>query len=469
MTLFASDDFNRSNRNLLGDTASDGGTWEQWEAGDATDVNIVSNQCTTGDAGVHYLLHSGLADDDDFTVSCLCDPTGDKARFGLVVHAGLSGSSQKTGYMCWRDTSINKWQMYRFNGDGTSTRIYNDFVTTSLGDVQPALLEFDATVGALVMRFDGSPVTSTIPDATYVGGRAGMVWNGGSGATSGQVPAYFDDWQAETPTATPETPVSKSSTVSHESLQAAQAGAALQFEAKGVVSRVADAQIESLLRVASSMQLQWEAAQEVTGARVAQLEAGTSVANQSQAHLEGLGGLSAGRSVPFESSAAVAAQTLARIESLGFASVVAQAVVPMESRGWVSAASSAGIEVLQRAARAQAAVFESLQGVQSQILVELESLAGVFVDAVGHIEAIGRVSAQHLAQLENLTAVAGEAVLPIEALRTIAAMTGVPIEALQGASVNVVVDVVERVAYFALNVERDAQFADVVAREVTLR
>lgn len=200
MTVFAADDFNRSNRNLLGDTASDGGTWEQWEAGDTTDIKIVSNQATTGDSGTHYLLHSGVADDDDITVSCTCDPTGDKARFGHVAHAGLSGTNQRQGYVAWRDTSVERWQMYRFNGDGTSTRIYNS-APGAFGDVAPALLEFDATVGALVLKFDGSPVTSTIADSTYVGGKAGMAWNGGSGATSGQVPAYFDDWQAETPVA----------------------------------------------------------------------------------------------------------------------------------------------------------------------------------------------------------------------------------------------------------------------------
>lgn len=200
MTIIAADDFNRSDRNLLSDTASDGGTWEQWESGDTTDIKIVSNQCTTGDNLTHYLIHSGVADDNDMTVTCTCDPTGDKARYGLVVHAGLSGTSQKTGYIAWRDTSVNRWQMYRVNGDGTSTRIYNSAVTT-VGDAAPGTLEFDGTVGALVLSFAGSAVTSTVADSTYTAGKAGMAWGGGSGATSGQVPAYFDDWQAETPVA----------------------------------------------------------------------------------------------------------------------------------------------------------------------------------------------------------------------------------------------------------------------------
>lgn len=179
MAVFAEDDFDRSNRSLSGDTASDGGTWGSFGGGIGTSMSITSNYAHSNDGGPNHLIHSGTPGANDYTITASVALRAENGRVGLLARCDGSGS----GYRFQYDNATNRWQLQRFDS-GSLTTIDNNAPVT-MGVYAASDLVLDVSGSSLSGSYDGTERASTT-DATYSTGQVGIMGYGGSGATSGQ-------------------------------------------------------------------------------------------------------------------------------------------------------------------------------------------------------------------------------------------------------------------------------------------
>lgn len=233
--------------------------------------------------------------------------------------------------------------------------------------------------------------------------------------------------------------ISVGRTFNFESLQLLQQAFTGNIEALKETGQTTPVNIESLMRVGQVIPLNLEALKGIEQTYVGGIEALKGIAHISPVNIEALGRID---------------QTaIINIEARGFALITATAVIPVES--------------LQQVTRTPEISVEALQAISQGVSVQIESLGYIQRTGSGNIEALAFISHDATANLESLKAIAGTATLSFEALKTIAKVAQVPIEALQGATVNVIVDVVERTAYFSITLARDITFNKTVAKEAT--
>lgn len=211
MAVFASDDFNRSNRTLTGDTASGGGTWLAKTSLD--DMEITSNAArpTFGSSGALLDVTPPSAEykvTGNFIVHA--DDGWDSGRIGIY---GRASTAEDTHYNWRYDEYHPRWFLYRaVAGSYTQLDTFDEPDRTALWGTTLAV-ELHITDAEKSGWVDGvkrcSHPDNTITDA----GLVGVYGSGGSGATAGKYPASVDDFSAETFGGGGTTPVNNDATL----------------------------------------------------------------------------------------------------------------------------------------------------------------------------------------------------------------------------------------------------------------
>jgi hypothetical protein len=225
------------------------------------------------------------------------------------------------------------------------------------------------------------------------------------------------------------------------------------LEALAGVSQPANAWLEALGWAAAARGISLEALQQLAPSRAALLESLAFVAQARAGNAEALLGVAAGRAV--------------NLESLGELLISMTAAIPLEALSDTGAPRILSLETLAPAARTAALTIEALTHVAQPRAGQFEAVALVRFAPAPNLEGLAAASGGLLSNLEGLAAVSGTAVLPLEVLQAIARATGIPFEAMQGGIVNIVVNVVERIAYFQVTLPTEARFA--AARTETAR
>ena len=264
-------------------------------------------------------------------------------------------------------------------------------------------------------------------------------------------------------------PVAQARPGNIESLAGISAVRSAMIESLYTAARAAGANIETLQSLAQACGANIESLYATASATGAPLESLQSLAQGSGGAIEALQAAAQARGAPLESLADARRENQTPIEALGFVEVAATHSVNLEAAGAVTGAHAGGIEALQALAGGNTHTAESLAGVAPTFTLAIESLAHVARTGAHSIEALASVAFVGTTPVESLLAVAGAGMVSFEALARIARAAQIPIEAILGADVNVIVNVVERVAYFQVTLTRGAEFAKTHSRRAEFR
>jgi len=142
------------------------------------------------------------------------------------------------------------------------------------------------------------------------------------------------------------------------------------------------------------------------------------------------------------------------IETTGAAAIGALLVMAAEQRGHIAQPAPVAIEENQQVTNIMRPNAESLQLINAPLSIAFEQFAYVQTTLHGSIEAVAYVQLTTPFDLESLSVITATVDVNIEALRMIATAANVPLEALQGATANVIIDVIERTAYFTFDINK---------------
>lgn len=243
-------------------------------------------------------------------------------------------------------------------------------------------------------------------------------------------------------------PVTNSITESIESLQRLAASTSASLETKTIATMVYNLTIESLTNPAHLSSVNLDILANAAGTRTQGLESLGRLLITVTDTIESLAMLAASCAARMESLNLLSVSRALNIESLGQATVAVTAIIPIEARGNLYVPAAANIE--------------NRQGLTRSIIIGIESLFSVSKNINGTVEILAGISLQKSINIESLAAtiaVAGSAVLSVECLRKISELTQIPIEALRASGINVIVNVVERTAYFQICHDATAQFS----------
>lgn len=146
----------------------------------------------------------------------------------------------------------------------------------------------------------------------------------------------------------------------------------------------------------------------------------------------------------------------ANIESQAATSI--QALFHVESPTLTSATATANAEALTPTTATATANAEALATLSTGVTLLAEALQYVRYDGALSIEVLTTINVSQLAHVESLQFVAGTATLSIDMLQAIALAINIPIEALQIAGVNVIMDMVNRTAWFNVTLSKHVNF-----------
>lgn len=261
-----------------------------------------------------------------------------------------------------------------------------------------------------------------------------------------------------------ETAVARAMQMQTESLYALAQARTGAIEALMATAATHGGNSESLSSASVAHAAMIESLYAAAGAHGANAEALQALAQVRGGGIEALQPATQARGANIESLAGVQRANQTPLEALGFVEVAATHVLSIEAAGAVTGARAGGIEALQALAAGHTHTGEALTGVAPAFTLAIESLGHVARTGAHSLEALASVAFVGTTPAEALLAVSGAGVVSYEVLAHIARAAQIPIEAMLGADVNVIVNVVERVAYFQITLTRGAEFAQAHSR-----
>jgi hypothetical protein len=173
------DDGNRSDRSLHGDTSAGGVTWSTPAGGQ---INIDSNRfvqaSNISDEGIYDTAMDGATTDQKAVIQVLAADTGPITRH----NSGAGGDNDyMLGYFAALAVGvyIRSAGSFTFLGAAGAAAVNDDVGLESIGDDHQAEL-------------NGSPLGSPVTNATLPDGRCGMYFGGGTGQTQDNFEAWWD-------------------------------------------------------------------------------------------------------------------------------------------------------------------------------------------------------------------------------------------------------------------------------------
>lgn len=234
------------------------------------------------------------------------------------------------------------------------------------------------------------------------------------------------------------------------------------------VNNLINSQIESLQQIYFASQLSLEFLQFIVSNMSQAMESLASINYLYQVVIESSQIISASSKSNIESLKSIIKSQKNNIESLGFASVSAQYIINYENEGYIAQNIVDYIESMQAVNAAHVLYCESLQSLSSGFVIDFDSIGYVSRSIDGIIECIGTVSSPILTDFESLKYLSGSAQLSIEALTIISTVLQIPIEVLQGANVNIILNIVDKTAYFSMQFDKEMVFSKTVDKTIKL-
>jgi len=225
--------------------------------------------------------------------------------------------------------------------------------------------------------------------------------------------------------------------------------------------------IESLSLVSDDVQVNHEFIQRLSSQLTGSYESLVNISQKSAENYESLFPVKAESNLSIELNQEIFVQSGVNYESLGFASITASHLIAFETAGYLQAIDVIGLESKKSITKTEALFHESLMSVSEEIKIELESISFIQMYATGKIEVIGNITSADSLNIEGLMGIAGSAVLTDESLIAIANAVQIPFEDFHGISVNVILNVVDKTAYFSIQVDNEVMFTTILDKTVT--
>lgn len=219
--------------------------------------------------------------------------------------------------------------------------------------------------------------------------------------------------------------------------------------------------------VSQTHQINYEALASINQVRSNIYEALAFVSKQESSLYESLQLIQNSQTGLYEAIQSIQNSATVQWEALGYSVVTASAIVPYEARGYIPVSHAIGYEALQALSESLTVPYESLQNVLNASVIVFESPGYIAAQKTGLIECLATITKESAMQFEGLQSVVGTMQASYEVLQAIANAANVQYEALKGANLNVIVDVINRTAYFNLVLNKQITFATVINKSIT--
>ena len=226
-----------------------------------------------------------------------------------------------------------------------------------------------------------------------------------------------------------------------------------------------------------------ESTQALAALSISAIESSQGLAGVSTGAVESLAALAQTSTGALESQAEVSAQPVVNVEALGAAAVSVLANVPIEALQGLAGVNTGALEALGAIGSSYLGALEALGALSAIAEVRIEALGAATAQQAVNVEALGAAAVSVLAdvpiesnatitvyaagQYESVQALSTAITFGYGALAALAKLLDVPVEALQGATVNIITNVVERTVTFTI--EKHSGVAFTIEKQHTIK